>query len=207
MNRTRARVVLASLVLLSGGLAASMLSCGSAVSGVPFDPAAPTFPTTKGQNLNERTFDIPAGLDAPLNILLVAFYQNQQKDVDTWVQTAKDLSTDHANIEYYELPVLSSSWSVMRGWIDGGMRRGIPDLSARERTITIYTDTDAFRSLAGIDDPSRIWVGLVDRQGRVYWSARGPATAQSLESLRLTASTAARQDPSPAANPSTAPTD
>lgn len=203
MNRTPARVGLLSFTLLAGGLVISMTSCGSPVSGVPFDPSAPTFPTTKGQNLNERAFDIPAGLDAPLNILLVAFYQNQQKDVDTWVQTAKDLAADHANIEYYELPVLSSSWGVVRGWIDGGMRRGIPAFSARERTITIYTDTDAFRSLAGIDDPSRIWVGLVDRQGRVSWSARGPATSESLESLRSTASQAARQATAPANLPAT----
>ena len=32
-----------------------------------------------------------------------------------------------------------------------------------------------FRDAAGVDDPSQIWVGLVDRDGKVYWTARGPA--------------------------------
>lgn len=161
-----------------------MPSCGTPVKGRAFDPAAPTFPSVKGESLNRRSFEIPEGLDAPYNILLVAFFQRQQDDVNTWLGTCKDVVADHANVEYYELPTISSGWGMARGWVDGGMRSGIPAFAARERTVTIYTDTVKFRELAGIDDPQRIWVGIVDRQGRVYWSARGPASAEMLRDLR-----------------------
>jgi hypothetical protein len=71
------------------------------------------------------------------------------------------------------------------------MRSGIPAFAGRERTITIYTDTEKFRQLAGIDDPKRIWVGIVDREGRVFWSARGPATPELLADLSRAVRTAA----------------
>jgi hypothetical protein len=169
--------MVATFLLLSPG-------CGTPVTGRTFDPAAPAFPTVKGESLNNRAFTIPAGLDAPFNVLLVAFYRGQQSQVDTWLPTARQLIGEHANVEYYELPTISGSWGLLRGWIDGGMQSGIPDFGARERTVTIYTDTSKFRELAGIENPDQIWVGLVDREGRVYWSARGPATEAALGDLR-----------------------
>jgi hypothetical protein len=175
--------VLAGLGLGVGGLL--LLGCGStAVRGKPFNPASPTFPQVTGDNLNGRRFEIPGGLDAPFNILLVAFHRGQQDDVDTWLATACEMASAHANVEYYELPTINSGWGLVRNWIDGGMRGGIPDFGTRDRTITLYTDTAKFRELAGIDGPEQIWVGLVDREGRVFWSARGRATEDSLRALR-----------------------
>lgn len=175
---------LMGMALALAAVLATAPSCGTPVTGKPFDPAAPTFPTVAGDNLNGRRIEFPQGLDAPYAILLVAFYQQQQTDVNTWLGEAKAIVADHANVEYYELPTISGSWTIARGWIDGGMRRGIPAFADRERTVTLYTDTDEFRRLSGIDNPARIWSGLIDRMGRVYWSARGPATPQALADLR-----------------------
>jgi len=169
---------------IAGGFALLAQGCGTPVTGRSFDPAAPVFPTVEGESLNKRTFTIPRDLDARFNILLVAFYQRQQSDIDTWIPTAREITVDHANVEYYEVPAISGGWSLVRGWVDGGMRSGIPAFAARERTVTVYTDTAKFRELAGIDDPQVIWVGVVDREGRVYWSARGRADEARLAELR-----------------------
>jgi hypothetical protein len=167
-------------------IAAAVLltSCGAKVTGRPFDPASPSFPTTEGESLNRRKFTVPRDFDAPFNIVIVAFYQEQQPDCDTWLPTARDIAADHANVEYYELPTISGSWTIAKGWIDGGMRSGIPAFAGRERTVTLFTDTEKFRELAGIDGPKQIWVGIVDREGKVYWSTRGPATEDSKRELR-----------------------
>jgi hypothetical protein len=171
-------------VVVLGVVALLLGSCGTPVKGKPFDPALPMFPVTKGENLNGREFEIPAGFDGQFNILLVAFLRQQQADVDTWLDAARDIAADHPNVEYYELPTLSSAWGLMRGWIDGGRRSGSPATAARERTVTISTDTEAFRSIGGIEGRDRIWVGIVDRDGRVHWSARGPATDETKSQLR-----------------------
>ena len=180
---------------LGVGVGALLLfGCGStAVRGKPFSPALPTFPQVTGDNLNGRHFEIPSRLDAPFNILLVAFYRHQQDDVNTWLDTTGELAAAHANVEYYELPTIHSGWGLIRSWIDSGMRSGIPDLGARDRTITLYTNTTKFRELAGIDSPDQIWVGLVDREGRVYWSTRGRATEDSLHALRQAVAATANQ--------------
>lgn len=169
------------------GLTGLLPGCGgSPLSGQPFDPAAPRFPTTAGDNLNERRIEIPAGLDAPYNILMVAFLREQQADVDTWLDTAREIAADHANVEYYELPTVRNGGPLFKMFLDGGMRSGIPAFAARERTITLYLDVAKFQELAGIKGSDQIWVGVVDREGKVYWSIRGRADAAKLAELKAT---------------------
>jgi len=120
----------AALAFVAGlgvGVGALLLfGCGStAVRGKPFNPASPTFPQVIGDNLNGRHFEIPNQLDAPFNILLVAFYRSQQDDVNTWLDTASELVAEHANVEYYELPTINASWGLARNWIRGHARRPI----------------------------------------------------------------------------------
>ncbi len=61
----------------------------------------------------------------------------------------------------------------MRSFIDGGMRRGIPDAAVRASTITLYIDKTPLREALRLRDEDRIYVLLVDRKGRVFWRAEG----------------------------------
>jgi hypothetical protein len=62
---------------------------------------------------------------------------------------------------------------MMRSFIDGGMRRGIPDAAVRAATITLYIDKDPFKRSLGIASEDDIYVLLVDRAGTIHWRARG----------------------------------
>jgi hypothetical protein len=55
----------------------------------------------------------------------------------------------------------------VRRFIDGGMRAGISDLAARERTITLYIDKKPFREALGISNEDTIYVLVLDSDGRV----------------------------------------
>lgn len=61
----------------------------------------------------------------------------------------------------------------MRWFIDTGMRRGIPDRKARERTITLYLEKKPFLDSLLITDQKKIYAFLVDRQGKVQWRSEG----------------------------------
>jgi hypothetical protein len=79
----------------------------------------------------------------------------------------------------------------MRSFIDGGLRAGIPDRAVRAATVTLYIDKSPFRRALGLRDEDRIYVLLVDREGRVHWRTEGAFDAKAgadLEStlLRLT---------------------
>jgi len=75
------------------------------------------------------------------------------------------------------MPVLS------RTFINEGMRAGIPDQTARERTITLYLDKSKFKSALEIADENDITLFLVNRNGEILWRANGAYTQEKADSL------------------------
>jgi len=87
-------------------------------------------------------------------------------------------------LKYYELPVLSASYSPFRWWIDGGMRAGIVDEMARRRTITVYTRKRVFKSQLGFLSEETIYLLLVDREGKVFLRLEGEFTEEKSRQLQ-----------------------
>ena len=142
------------------------------------------FPYVTGENLNGKLLRIPDGLETTLSLLIVVFRQRNQRLVDTWVIYTEELEKQHSEFTYYELPTLSTSYRLFRGWIDGGMRSGITDPRTRERTITVYKKSTLMSSL-GLEKDDDVHLYLVDRTGRVLWKEHGEADEGKAEQLRL----------------------
>jgi hypothetical protein len=106
--------------------------------------------------------------------------------IDSWMPFLQRLSDRYPAFAYYELPVLATGWRLSRGMIDSGMRAGVSDQQARERTITLYLDKDAFRQALDIPDEDTIRLLLLDASGEVLWRTEGPFTeakGQALEAF------------------------
>lgn len=131
------------------------------------------FPVVTSANLEGRTFTLPRDFAGELNVVFVAFERRQQGDVDSWVPFVKSLLARTPNAEYYEIPTIKRMIAPMRWMINRGMRGGIDDLGARERTITLYLDKEPFKRAIGISTEQEIQVLVVDREGRVRWRAAG----------------------------------
>ena len=131
------------------------------------------FPLVEGSNLEGEHFALPADFKGALNVVLVAFKREQQGDVDSWMPFLKSVTETHHDMRTYELPVLGRGYRLMRPFIDGGMRRGIPDAAVRAATITLYIDKAPFREALLLPDEDRIYVLLVDQRGRVKWRTNG----------------------------------
>ena len=149
------------------------------------------FPVVAGANLLRRKLTLPAGFGGELNILLVAFQQWQQRLIDTWIPFVRQIEETHSGVLYYELPVIRRINALARTFINEGMRAGIPDPVARERTITLYVDKVAFRNDLDLPDEGEIYVLLVDLAGNVLWREvgafspeKGEALAEKLRGLR-----------------------
>jgi hypothetical protein len=136
--------------------------------------------------LQRNSFQLPRDLDGALNILLIAFQRWHQSLVDTWVPFLQQLEQQSVDLRYYELPTIQELNTFSRIFINEGMRAGIPDSTARERTITLYLDKKAFRKTLDLPHEEDIYVLLVDRQGQVLWRTSGALTPDKAESLRLT---------------------
>ena len=96
-----------------------------------------------------------------------------QGEVNTWIPTAQNLEAAYPDLRYYELPTIRPLNRLAQAFINSGMRAGIPDRLARQRTITLYLDKGTFRQALDLPDEDHIHVLLIDAAGQVCWRARG----------------------------------
>lgn len=139
------------------------------------------FPTVTSQDLNGDTHTLPSGLPGDPTIVFIAYKQNQQPAVNTWIRS---LGLDPARgAEFVEIPVVGKGATLMRGFIDNGMRSGIQDPNMRARTITLYESPSLVNDPLGFSGRDEIRVLVVRRSGEVIWSTSGTATNEGLAAL------------------------
>jgi hypothetical protein len=141
------------------------------------------FPTSTGSNLQRKKLTLPADFGGALSITLIAFEQWQQNTVDTWLPFVEQLEQRYDGVRYYELPVIRRMNFIARTFINEGMRAGIPDTKARDRTITLYVDKQAFRQALDLPHERDIYILLVDQHGNVVWQTEGAFTPEKGEAL------------------------
>jgi hypothetical protein len=149
----------------------------AAYVNAPSNAATVRFPSVSSQNLNGRTMNLPSDFQAPASIVFVAYERNQQAQVDSWKPFVTDLRRRFPALGVYEVPTLAKSSALFRGFIDGGMRRGIPATADRATTITLYIDKRPFDDALGISSEDAITILLVRPDGEVLWRSTGAYAA------------------------------
>ena len=134
-------------------------------------PVGERFPAVAGRALDGTTVALPdAGKGAPM-LLLIGFQQNTQFDLDRWLLA---LSQSGWTTKTYEVPTLPGLMPGMfSGFIDGGMRRGIPQ-EDWGGVVTLYGDAKQVAEFTGNDDGLPGRVVLLDADGVVaFFHDRG----------------------------------
>lgn len=141
------------------------------------------FPIVSGHNLERQEREFPRDFAGELNVVFVAFQRWHQSTINTWIPYAQELEGAFPEVVYYELPAIYELPALSRTFINEGMRAGIPDQKARERTVTLYLDLEQFMRATGIPGREQVHVLLVDRAGRISWRTSGeydPAKGEAL---------------------------
>ena len=144
-----------------------------------------------GRALDGTPRELPAELPAITTLVLVAFRQRQQRDVDRWIDLAVELgmagtplgAREPLEQAVIEVPVLGRRYLGARRMIDGGMATSIADPAVLARTITVYTNPGRFRRRCGITTAEQVTALLAARDGTVGWSATGPPGPDARGSL------------------------
>ncbi len=173
------------------------------VGGRP-DPSPPQvrLADAAGRALDGTPYRLPVDLPGAVTLVIVAFRQRQQGEVDRWIDLAVALgvppspygATEPMASAVAEVPVLGRRYLPARRMIDGGMAAGIADPIALARTITVYTDPAAFRRSCGITTADQVTALLTHRDGTVVWHAVGVPTDRHRGDLQ--AALASVTDPS-----------
>ena len=140
------------------------------------------FPRIVADTLSGRTLVLPDSLDSGLAVVALVFRRHAQPVVDSWLGPLARRLGGHRSVGLYEIPMLAGGWRMMSGFIDSGMRSGIPP-HKHHMVATCYGDLSRVRSALDIHDLDSVYVYLIDGSGSVHWRADGWAVPRRIEDL------------------------
>ena len=181
MNTMRTLLLLGAA---AAGLALLVWRFSVRPSRLVFSADGVHFPTVSGSNLARQELEFPRDFAGELNLLFVPFLQEQQAVVNTWIPYAEELEAALPGVVYYELPTIYQMPIIGRTFVNEGMRAGIPDPKARERTVTLYVDLAQFMQATGIAGKNDVHILLVDHSGNILWRTTGVFDAEKGQALR-----------------------
>ena len=165
-------------------LVAILLLAGCSSSIENRSPTGERFPVVNGQSLDKEAVELPTDLAGRPAVLLVAYKQQAQFDVDRWLMGFLQAGTELAILEVPTIPGIVPS--LASKWIDDGMRGGIPkeDWSV---VVTLYGSAAApVVELTGNENGQNTRVIVLDDSGDVIWfDDTGYAPRKVLEINRL----------------------
>ena len=136
----------------------------------PDNPIGRRFPGVSGLALSGERVTFPDDLAGAPALLLCAYRRGTQADADRWAAFA---GRALPRLAVYELPIIPSRvWRPMQGWIDGGMRGGVPR-PQWAHVITLYEDGAEARAFIGDGGGSRTQALLLDEAGVVVFHDAG----------------------------------
>lgn len=127
------------------------------------------FPSVAGIALSGERVRFPEDtLGAPA-LLLCAYRRDTQADIDRWAAFA---GRELPQLAALELPIIPALiWRPLQGWIDGGMRGGVPR-AQWSHVVTLYEEGAKARAFIGGGD--RAQMVLLDVAGMVaFYDAGG----------------------------------
>jgi hypothetical protein len=134
------------------------------------------FPEIEGETISGRVLKLPSGLSAPRTVVLAAYDEDQQKDIDQWVA---GMEMKARNLPFLELPVLGKQNPFIQNLILTGMRRSKPDKADRERSVATFLPGEDFRRQLGLGGGGKnIHVLVVERSGAVKLRVEGAFTPE-----------------------------
>jgi ATP10 protein len=130
------------------------------------------FPTFNAKTLFGREVTFPDVVKGKIGIIFVAFEQGAQEQINSWSEPFIKKYLDNDAVAYYEIPMLSGNYKLLSGFIDGGMRGGVPE-SLHDKTATFYGNRDEFFSSQEITDKSLAYLFILDESGNIVFRSEG----------------------------------
>jgi hypothetical protein len=130
-------------------------------------PLLQRLPSVEGESLSRERIPFPELLAGKPAVLLVAYRRDTQEDVDRWLQF---LANDWPQVTRYEVPTIAGIiWRPLAGWIDSGMRGGVPE-NKWSSVVTLYGgDATRLRDFLGDYGGPSAHVIVLDANGVVAW--------------------------------------
>jgi hypothetical protein len=136
-----------------------------------------------GQSLEGNAVAIPQDFAGQETLLLFGYKQDSQFDIDRWLI---GLDMTQTQVAAYEVPTIQGMLPRMfSGFIDSGMRKGIPK-DLWKGVVTVYADGDKVQRFTGNLNPNNARVMLLDKQGSIVYFYDKGFSVEALNEVRDT---------------------
>jgi hypothetical protein len=137
----------------------STLACHGAQAGER------RLPSVQAKDLNEQPFSFPADARGTPAIGVFAYRGEEQAEATRIMTMVARLSGANPGITVREFPVISVP-RVAQGFINNGMRSGIPSIQTRGQVVTLYVpNMEVWRRATGFTDPRGVYVAIISPTG------------------------------------------
>ena len=109
-------------------------------------------------------------LKAKVTLIAVAFLQQSQPQLDSWLGPFTERFASKEGFTFYEVPMISSGYKFMSFIIDSGMRGGIPK-EKHKNVVTMYGDVEKYMQALDLDARYG-YAFLLDREGIIRWQVK-----------------------------------
>ena len=134
-----------------------------------------------GQSLEGDAVVIPQDFAGQETLLLFGYKQDSQFDIDRWLI---GLDMTQTQVAAYEIPTIQGMLPRMfSGFIDSGMRKGIPK-DLWKGVVTVYADGDKVQRFTGNLNPNNARVMLLDEQGDIVYFYDKGFSVEALNKVR-----------------------
>lgn len=133
-------------------------------------------PELHGRYLSGRAASMPEHAKGRVAMFALGFSYKSRLQVEAWVERFREHYGSTEGFTFFEVPLYTGMARIMRGTIDGGMRRGTP-AALHENVFTVTDSVDVWRRRTGPADNDDARIVLTDREGRVRFTHAGAPDA------------------------------
>jgi hypothetical protein len=139
------------------------------------------FPEVTAESLAKTSESIPDSAEGKVALIAVAFLQQSQSQLDSWLEPFAEKFGSKEGFTFYEVPMISSGYKFMRFVIDSGMRGGIPK-EKHKNVVTMYGDVEKYMNELNLEAKFG-YAFLLDQKGIIRWQGQGFSNPDSLKEL------------------------
>jgi hypothetical protein len=139
------------------------------------------FPEVTAESLAKTPESIPDSAKGKVTLIAVAFLQQSQPQLDSWLGPFEEKFGGKEGFTFYEVPMISSGYRFMRIVIDSGMRGGIPKYK-HKNVVTMYGDVEKYMNELNLEARYG-YAFLLDKEGVIRWQGQGFSSPESLKEL------------------------
>ena len=139
------------------------------------------FPTVQAKNLEGNQTTIPDDAKGKVTLVAVAFLQQSQGQLDSWLNPFYEKFGKSDDFMFYEIPMIAGGYVFMKPIISSGMRGGLPQFK-HKHVVTFFGDVKQYSDTLNID-PGFGHAFLLDKEGIIRWQGKGFAEKDALEEM------------------------